>query len=243
MATVNLLYKQKYDVTPAISIRIPKVGEIIECEDDYYGVVFAITAMPIDMMVQLDEIGIDFTKINEYELFLLLFEGIKDAPCVELVFGDLDLKSFQMAVDKNGEIFLVDPNTGVRIDRVAHYHIANALRRIHNLEKKIQKPGNEAARKYMIERARVKQKRASKRNKDSDLEDLIIAMVNASEFKYDYEGVLGMSIYQFNASVSQIIRKINYDNLMIGCYAGTVNVKELSQDNLNWLSNNRRNNQ
>ena len=95
----------------------------------------------------------------------------------------------------------------------------------------------------MIERARVKQKRASKRNKDSDLEDLIIAMVNASEFKYDYEGVLGMSIYQFNASVSQIIRKINYDNLMIGCYAGTVNVKELSQDNLNWLSNNRRNNQ
>lgn len=243
MPTVNLLYKQKYEITPAISVCVPKVGEIIECEDEYYNTVFAITAMPIDMMVQLDDAGIDFTKINEYELFLLLFDGIKDAPCANLVFGDLDLKNFQMAVDKSGEIFLVDPNTGVRIDKIAHYHIANALRRIHNLEKKLQKPGNEAARKYMIERARIKQQRAKKRNKDSELEDLIIAMVNTSEFKYDYDGVLNMSIYQFNASVNQIIRKINYDNLMIGCYAGTVNVKEISQDNLNWLSNNRRNNQ
>lgn len=243
MPTVNLLYKQKYEITPAISVRIPKVGEIIECEDEYYNTVFAITAMPIDMMVQLDDAGIDFTKINEYELFLLLFDGIKDAPCANLVFGDLDLKNFQMAVDKSGEIFLVDPNTGVRIDKIAHYHIANALRRIHNLEKKLQKPGNDAARKYMIERARIKQQRAKKRNKDSELEDLIIAMVNTSEFKYDYDSVLNMSIYQFNASVDQIIRKINYDNLMIGCYAGTVNVKEISQDSLNWLSNNRRNNQ
>ena len=243
MSILNLLYKQKYDITPAISIRIPEVGEIIECEDEYYGIVFAITAMPVDMMVQLDDIGIDFTKINEYELFLLLFEGIKDAPCINLVFEDLDLKNFQMAVDKSGEIFLVDPSTGVRIDKIAHYHIANALRRIHNLEKKLQKPANEAARKYMIERARIKQKRAKSRSKDSDLEELIIAMVNTSEFKYDYNSVLNMSIYQFNASVNQIIRKINYDNLMIGCYAGTVNVKELSQDSLNWLSNNRRNNQ
>lgn len=243
MPTVNLLYKQKYEITPAISVRVPKVGEIIECEDEYYNTVFAITAMPIDMMVQLDDAGIDFTKINEYELFLLLFDGIKDAPCANLVFGDLDLKNFQMAVDKSGEIFLVDPNTGVRIDKIAHYHIANALRRIHNLEKKLQKPGNDAARKYMIERARIKQQRAKKRNKDSELEDLIIAMVNTSEFKYDYDSVLNMSIYQFNASVNQIIRKINYDNLMIGCYAGTVNVKEISQDSLNWLSNNRRNNQ
>lgn len=243
MSTLNLLYKQKYDITPAISIRIPKVREIIECEDEYYGTVFAITAMPVDMMVQLDDIGIDFTKINEYELFLLLFEGIKNAPYINLVFEDLDLKNFQMAVDKSGEIFLVDPNTGVRIDKIAHYHIANALRRIHNLEKKLQKPANEAARKYMIERARIKQKRAKSRSKDSDLEELIIAMVNTSEFKYDYDSVLNMSIYQFNASVNQIIRKINYDNLMIGCYAGTVNVKELSQDSLNWLSNNRRNNQ
>jgi len=243
MATVNLLYKKKYDITSTISIQIPTVRDIIECEDEYYGAVFSLTAMPIDMMVQLDDVGIDFTKINDYELFLLLFEGMKDAPCARLIFGDLDLSGFNAAIDEKGNIFLVNPNTGDRIDRAVHYNIADALRKIHNLEKKIQKPGNEEAKKYMIERARIKQKRAAKKKKDSELEDLIIAMVNTPEFKYDYEGVLDMTIYQFNASVNQIIRKINYDNLMIGCYAGTVNVKELSQDSLNWLSNNRRKNQ
>lgn len=40
MATINLLYKKKYDITPTISIRIPKVRDIIECEDEYYGAVF-----------------------------------------------------------------------------------------------------------------------------------------------------------------------------------------------------------
>ena len=31
------------------------------------------------------------------------------------------------------------------------------------------------------------------------------------------------------------MHKIDFDNLMIGVYAGTVNVKEISSDKLNWI--------
>ena len=88
----------------------------------------------------------------------------------------------------------------------------------------------------MIERARLKQRRAARRKRESQLEDLIVAMVNTEQYKYGYEGTLNLTIYQFNASVYQIVKKINYDNTMIGCYAGTVNIKELNQSDLNWLS-------
>ena len=66
MATQNLLYKTEYKINEFIQVRIPTVGDVLDHEDDYYSMVSMLTAMPIDMMVQLDDIGIDFTKINEY---------------------------------------------------------------------------------------------------------------------------------------------------------------------------------
>lgn len=78
MATLNLLYKQEYAINEHIRIQIPTVGEVLDNEDDYYTMVTMLTAMPVDMMVQLDDIGVDFTAINEYELFLILFNALKD---------------------------------------------------------------------------------------------------------------------------------------------------------------------
>ena len=61
-------------------------------------------------------------------------------------------------------------------------------------------------------------------------------MVNAEQFKYDFESVRNITIYQFNECVRQIVNKVNYDNRMHGVYSGTVNAKELSQADLNWLT-------
>ena len=65
---------------------------------------------------------------------------------------------------------------------------------------------------------------------------MIVALVNTEQFKYDFDGVRDLTIYQFNESARQIIKKIDYDNRMRGVYAGTVDIKDLSQDDLNWLT-------
>ena len=80
-------------------------------------------------------------------------------------------------------------------------------------------------------------RRRKKSRAESQIEKYIIALVNTSEFPYTYETVLGLTINQFYASLHQIVKKIKYDNLMIGCYAGTVNMKELDQNELNCISN------
>ena len=195
-----------------------------------------LTAMPIDMMVQLDDIGVDFTKINDYELFLLLFRSLKEQD-TSLIFGDLDLRPFQTAVnEQNGLIILVNPETGVKIDRAIHGQIAATLRRIHHLKKDIRKPANAEAKDYLLERARTKMRRQKNRVTDSQLEELIVAMVNTEQYHYGFEGTRELSIYQFNESVHQVIKKIDYDNRMHGIYSGTVSAKDLSQDDLNWLT-------
>lgn len=235
MPTQNFLYKKQIAINDSISIVVPTVGEIIDNEDAYYGLVSMLTAMPIDLMVQLDDAGIDFTTLNEWELFLLLFGGIKSQDTHQ-IFGDLDLSKFKMAVnEQNGNIILLDDEHDIRIDRAIHAQIANVLRKIHHLEKNTRKPANEEAKKFMIERARVKQRRNRNRKEDSQLETLIIAMVNTEQYKYDFESTRGLSIFQFNESVRQIINKVDYEHRMYGVYTGTINAKELSQDELNWL--------
>ena len=236
MAIRNMLYQQQFAINDYIKVMIPYVGDIIDNEDAYYNLVSIITAMPIDMMVQLDDAGIDFTTINEYELFLIMFAGLKEQD-TSLIFGDLDLSKFTYDENKqNGQIILIDHESGIKIDKVIHSQIADVLRKIHHLEKNRRKPANEEAKAYMLKRARDKQRRHRNRTQDSSLESLIVAMVNTKEYKYDFEGTRELSIYQFNESVRQVIKKIDYDNKMHGIYAGTVSAKDLSQDDLNWLT-------
>lgn len=234
----GLLYAKSFPINKnsKISITVPTVGQILENEDAYGGLVTIVTATPSDFMVQLDDVGIDFSTLSSFELFLMLFKDLQKLD-TSLVFGDLDLSKFERQINcQNGNQLLRDKESGIVIDRAIHDQICRVLRKINHLEKHDKKPANEEAKKYMLERARIKMRRAAHRSKPSQLEDLIVAMVNTEQFKYDYDSVLNLSIYQFYESVYQIIKKINYDNTMIGCYAGTVNIKELSQDDLNWLS-------
>lgn len=235
MPTESYLYKKAIPVTDKITIRIPTVGEVLDREDDYYGMVSMLTAVPYDYMVQLDDIGIDFTEISEYDLFLMLFNGVKELDH-GLIFGDTDLSGLGLATHiETGMPVLYDETTGLVIDRVTQTRIADVVRKINHLEKEIHKPGNKEAQEYLIERARKKQKRRKKRKQDSQLEQLIVALVNTEQFKYTYESVRDLSIYQFNESVRQIQKKVEYDNRMHGIYAGTVDPKTFSQDDLNWL--------
>lgn len=235
MSTLNLLFQKQYAINDSIHVVIPTVGQILDNEDAYYGLVSVLTAMPVDLMCQLEDAGIDFTSINEYELFLLMFPGFKSQD-TSLLFGDLDLSKFKMAVnEQNGNMVLLDEEHDITIDRAIHGHIASVLRKIHHLEKNNRKPANQEAKEYMLKRARDKMRRKN-RKEDSQLESLIVAMVNTEQYKYDFEGTRELSIYQFNESVRQVIKKVDYDKHMIGVYAGTINAKELSQDDLNWLT-------
>ena len=231
MSTINLLYKSEYAINDKIKIMIPSVGDVMDNETSYYNMVSNMTAMPIDYMVQLDDANIDFTEITEYELFILMFDGLKQRDA-SLIFGDLDITKFRF--DEMSMSFF-DAENDIRIDYRVQQQIAAVLRKIHHLEKNRRKPGNEEAKEYKLERARKKMQRNKNRSTESQLEQLIVALVNTEEFKYDYESTRNLSIYQFNESVRQIIHKVDYNNRMHGVYAGTVDPKGFSHDELNWL--------
>ena len=79
-------------------------------------------------------------------------------------------------------------------------------------------------------------KRRQKKAEASQIEPLIVALVNTEQYKYDFESTRMLSIFQFNECVRQIIKKIDYDNRMRGIYAGTISAKDMKPDDLNWLT-------
>lgn len=234
----RLLYSDRYDINDRLYVKIPCVGEVLADEDKYYEAVYSIIATPYDLMVQLDENGIDFTKISSFDLFCLLFGHLKELD-TSLVFGDLDLNKFTIAINKqNGEHVLRDDEDDITIDRAIHGQICACLRKILNIPKTEKKPGNEEGRLYMLEKARKKAKRKKRQQPESQLEDLIVALVNTAEFPYDYESVKGITIYQFYASLKQVTHKVKFDKTMIGVYAGTVQFDKLNNDERSWIQTN-----
>jgi hypothetical protein len=220
-----------------LSIRIPTVGEILEDEQNYYNIISSLTASPYQYMVQLNDVfHIDYTTITDYELFMMLFSAYLQSD-LSIVFGDLNISDFKIKTDNQKDI-LMSPSSGIEINEKVYNDLANIIRKINLLEKVNYKPGNESAKKYLLEKERKKQKRNAKKPYEPYLEKIVIALVNTSEFPYDYDSCMDLSIYRFNQSFKQIQHKIAFDKTMIGVYAGTVDTSKLSnKDTLTWIPN------
>lgn len=235
----GLLYAKSLPINDSLAIRVPTVGEILDDEDTYFEIVSTIIATPYDMMVQLDDAGIDFTKISSFELFCLTIGNLQDKD-TSLVLGDLSMKRFAPAVNgETNEMVLVDVDQKIVIDAAVHELMCSAIRKILWIKKNEKMPANEEAKRYMLSRARRKLKRMEreKQQKDkSQLENLIIGLVNTEQFPYNYQTVRDITIYQFYSSLHQISHKIKFDNTMIGYYAGTVKLEDLSLEDRTWFN-------
>lgn len=220
-----------------LSIRIPTVGEILEDEQNYYNIISSLTASPYQYMVQLNDVfHIDYTTITDYDLFMMLFSVYLQSD-LSIVFGDLNISDFKIKTDNEQDI-LVSPSSGIEINEKVYNDLANTIRKINLLEKVNYKPGNESAKKYLLEKERKRQKRNAKKPYEPYLEKIVIALVNTSEFPYDYDSCMDLSIYRFNQSFKQIQHKIAFDKTMIGVYAGTIDTSKLSnKDALTWIPN------
>ena len=235
----NLLKVSDYKVNDNIAVHVPTVDEIFDFGDQkYYNIVQTLIATPFDLMVELDDIGIDYETITDYQLFVLMMESIAiNEEDTSIFFGNLNLKSFQEAVNpQNGEKVLWDKDNDIVIDQMIALEICNAIRKIHFWKAPLGKAGNAEAKAYLIERNRKKKQRLAKKPYKSFLESMIISLVNTEEFPYNYEAVMGLSIYKLNASWRQIQKKKHWEQTMGGVYFGTVDTSKIDLEKINWLS-------
>ncbi|MCU6731117.1 Uncharacterised protein [uncultured Coprococcus sp.] len=221
-------------------INIPTVREILDHEQFYLGLVTALTSTPYQYMAQLDDMGIDYETLSDYQFFSLMFI-LNSTNDLSLVFGDLKTQGYSIIPnDFNNTTVLFNPELGndYIIDELLYANIAKTIRKINNIEEVHCKAGNAEAKAYLLKKEKRKLRRNANKPYNKYFEKMVIALVNRPEFKYNYEDVMDLSIYKFNQSVQQIRTSITFDNTMIGVYAGTVDpTKMVDKSSLSWIQN------
>ena len=240
MGSKSLLRADSVEITDKLSLHIPTVGEILDNQDLYFNLVSIFTSTPFQYMVQLDDIHIDYTTITDYQMFLIFFP-LYVGEDMSILFGDIDTSNFGIYTNQQNDTTVIyNPTNDVIIDELVYNNIANTLRRVNLIKKVMSKPANENARKYLIKKERKRLKRLArerkkKGNDDSEFEKYIVALVNNKDFKYNYEEVENLSIYKFYQSLRQIQTNINFNNIMRGVYAGTVDASKIDKSSLSWI--------
>lgn len=236
MDELQLFRGKQYVVNDRIKINHPSLDQIVEFgEQNYYGLVSRLTAIPSDYKGQLDLLGVDYEEISEFDLFTLLCKNLKVEE-TSILFGDLNFGNLNLFKNTNtGEPVLYNEEQDFVIDRAIYEVIMEFIRKINGFEKKIERAGNEATKKFLIEEAKEQLNKSQDKPFKSYLIPLISSLVNSSGFKYDYETVWKLPIYVFIDSVKRIQKIKNYNSLMQGIYSGNIDSKGLSKDDLNWL--------
>ena len=154
---LSLYFGEPYVVNEYITITLPKIGEVVKYgERQYYSMIQTITAIPSDMKSQLFDMGLDWTQVEDFQLFMMLAPTLpKDKTYI--LFGDLDFQAMRPFQNKqNGAVVLFNPQTNAVIDELAYGKMHAYLCSAHNLTKKVEKAANEFTKKFMIEEDRQK---------------------------------------------------------------------------------------
>src|SRR5574344_1442306 len=230
------LYRGKdFHISDKFIIKQPTIGEICDFgEHKYLSMVSTIIATPFDMILQLTEMGIDFTEITPYQLFCLTSKSLTP-DVTSLLFGDLDFTKFQM-YKKNDSIIMVNQD-GIEINEINYEIFTEYIRRIHCIPKqKFTSVANDFAKNELIKEAQMDMERWKRKNikfKSTYL-PLVSSLVNHQGFKFDWNTVWDMKVYAFFDSIQRIQIYENASHLYTGLYSGCVEFDKIKKE-LNWM--------
>ena len=119
---LRVYFGDDYVVNDRIIIHQPSIQDFIDAdnESDIYHVIAPFVSNTTGYRVQLWDMGIDWNKITNQELFSILIKTV-DYKYSKLIFGDIDFSTFNLyekTVDDNKVLTLYSPEMDLEIDEV-----------------------------------------------------------------------------------------------------------------------------
>lgn len=234
---------ENFRINDYITVFNPTLEEIaLFGEDAYWQLLHLLTRKPYDIAVELDEQGIDYQSIDEYDLFYMTAGKIPaEMSCILL--GRLDLtKYIQKLNPENEQLILYNPEDDTVIDRALYCQILGYLRYIHFISDKVEYDvGNGTAKKFFLDRMRRKRKKhmkdiaLGKSEQESHLYTMASYLINNRNFKYDYGSIKKIKLSQLYESFYRILKDYNISNINTGIYSGTIDKSKLNSEDIDIL--------
>jgi hypothetical protein len=232
----QIYFGADFQVTDKILIHQPTGREIIEFgEQRYYSGITMLTAIPSDMKYQLEDLGFNYMKVEDYDLFLLLSRGLTPE-ATKVNFGDLDFSKMELAKDdENGLPVLVDTDAGIKIDKSVYLRMAEYLRKMHGIIPKVQNAANETTRQILIQLDRDKAAKAAKEPYKSLLKTIISGLMRNPACTMSWNELLDLPINALMDTLSGVQIFTATNALLIGAHSGMVDTSKINKKEFDWM--------
>lgn len=231
---LKLYFGDPYVVNKYITIYQPTIGDIIEYgEREYFSMINTITAIPSEMKASLWDSGLDWNKVEDFQLFMMLAQSLPQDQ-TKIILGEIDLHRMKIVENpQNGEPVLKDPVTGAVIDELAYKTMSAYLCKLHNLTKKVEKAGNKFTKQVLIDEDRQKREYSAKQPYKSFLMPLVSSIKVRQGYTKEY--VRNMGLYEFFDDVNRAQIIVNTDALLSGAYSGMMDTSKINKSQFNWM--------
>lgn len=256
---LKVYFGDDYWPTPQIKITQPSIGDILEYGDSkFYSVISTLCANPTSFRLQLWELGTDWNKISDFDLFKILIKNYIPEE-TRLLFGDLNLSWFEELHDDSADcsvlVYFPRDEQGnviditktpwedvIKIYETDYIKIVEYLRYMFNIHPKVEKAKGKSTKIAIIEDEKRKIAAELQNKKDNDIQKsfllpLVSSLVNHPGFKYKKNELKEIGIVEFMDSVRRLQTYESSTALMKGIYSGMVDtskIKNLNQE-INWM--------
>ena len=226
-------------IANGITLYQPTIGDIANYnEAEYFSVAQTLCATPSSMKVQLDDMGLDYMKVEDFQLFMMLCQSLTQDKTRPLL-GDLDLTKFKpYSVGETEDVVLAngdvdDHGNPIIINQIVYDILTTYIRKMHGFKKQVDKAGNAITRKILIDDDR----KAAERNKDKPYKSFLVPLVSSLQGRQGYtkDYICKMGLYEFMNQINRVQIIVQADAALGGMYSGFVDTKKLDKTVLDWM--------
>lgn len=234
------------DAVGKVTVLQPSMGDIIRIgETRFYQTLNIFTCNTTQYRLILWDLGIDWNKFSDFELFVMLHSQA-DPEVTSLLFKDLDIASMEPLIkrkspeDENGELVLWDNEKQVEINANVHNHFSQYFRAMFNTFPEEKITHMDTLKNWYITKDRraaehAQQEEAKGKKKSFSIQPIISACVNHPGFKYKLKELKDVGVMEFYDSVSRLQIYEQCTALMKGMYSGFVDGSKIKAEDYNFM--------
>ena len=236
---LQLYFGEDYQVNEHIVIHQPTIQTIIEMgEKEFYSAIAPFTTNPSAFKVQLWDLGYDWNKITDFELFALLIKTVS-IDKTKILFDDIDFSSFELFAkeNENGETVpvLYSEKMGFEIDTETYLKIRKYLCFMFNVKLENMFVTGKLLKEEIVEKERADNAKKLAESRGSNLLQMISFAVNHPGFKYKKNELRNVGYVEFIDSIKRLQIYESTRALTQGSYSGFCDTSKIPQEQFNFM--------
>lgn len=237
---LQLYLGEPFKLNEKITVLQPTIGDLIRFgEKEAYSVVHVFTANTTSYRMILWDMGVDWCKITDFELFQMLCPTLSQAQ-TSFLFGDIDfskLQRYQKQIGEDVSIVLYDPVQDLEIDENMYKKLAWYVRSMFNIFPKIEFGKGRATKEMLVDEDRLNYEKHKNDPYASTLLPLISTCLNHPGFKYTKSELVNVGIVEFMDSVQRLQIYESTRALYTGMYSGFVDTSKIPKEQFDFMRN------